>query len=113
MPMKTNINKLESLLQLAETNFKMLCRDNTHNTGYIAAIKVANYSDSLFIASDLIKLCMIAMNADENHLINLTNVLEIVLQFLPFEEMEVLDELQEILESNEEMEERIIGTNNH
>jgi len=39
-----------------------------------------------------------------NPKINISNILEVALQFLPFEEMEVLDELQKLMAQSDENE---------
>jgi len=109
--MKTNLEKLQNMLQLVRNNFKTLQPSPKQNEGYIVSIGVANYSDSLFIAADIIKLCILAIRAEESDIsasnavdsnINLSGILEIVLQLLPFEEMEILDELQLMLRETEE-----------
>lgn len=107
--MKTNFQKFQSLLHLANTNFKTL-KPKPDNDGYTVPVFVANYSDSMFVAADLIKLCRLAIEAEEesfttsgiNSRINISTILEMALQFLPFEEMEVLDELQNLLQQDKE-----------
>lgn len=110
--MKTNYQKFQSLLHLANTNFKTL-KPKPNNHGYTVPVFVSNYSESMFVATDIVKLCMIAIRAEEedftvaaavNPRINISGILEIALQFFPLEEMEVLDELQRLLEWDKENE---------
>ncbi len=58
------------------------------------------------MVSDLIKLCIKAIEAEESHdrglivspLVNIINILEIAIQILPFEKAELLDQLRALME---------------
>lgn len=105
--MKSDIETLERILSLASNNFNKLKASSHKNGGYSVKINVVNYSESLFLVSDIIKMCMLTLEAEEpvhyssvmKQNINISSVLEVALQFLPLEEAEVLDELQVLLKN--------------
>lgn len=102
--METNETKtLKELQELAEKGFKTL-RPAMHKKGlYNVEIDVEGYLDLLFTVANLIKVSIMALDTDEpfsNHIsnppTNITNMLEIALQLLPYEEAEFLDKSREL-----------------
>lgn len=102
---KSKIETLEGILNMASTNFKVLKPDPHKKGAYVIPVRVANYSDVLFVVADILKMCMLTLEEDKptdsstqpRYDINVSSMLNIALQFLPFEEAEVLDELQLLL----------------
>lgn len=68
-------------------------KDYTIPTFSDIAFVVVGYKDIIFVVIDLIKLCIKAIEAEESHdpglivspLVNISNILEIAIQILPFE----------------------------
>lgn len=102
--METNETKtLKELQELAGKGFKTL-RPDMHKKGlYNVEIGVEGYLDLLFTVANLIKVSIMALDTDEPfsaHIqdppTNITNMLEIALQLLPYEEAEFLDKSREL-----------------
>jgi len=108
---KTESEKtLDDLQELATWHLKKLQPDVKLEGAFIAEVKFAGYADLMCFAADLIKLCVTAyVDSEENNYgrgedsglivspkVNIGNVLETVIQLLPFEEAEYLDILSEM-----------------
>lgn len=94
---------LQELQELAGKGFKTL-RPAMHKKGlYNVEIDVEGYLDLLFTVANLIKVSVMALDTDgsfSNHIsdppTNITNMLEIALQLLPYDEAEFLDKSREL-----------------
>jgi hypothetical protein len=72
---------------------------------YTAEIRVLNYYELAYVISNMLKLCILALDQEapeisktvKNTSINVAVVLEIVAQLLPLDEIEFLDEIDQIL----------------
>ena len=103
--MKTNeIKTLEELRELTGNCFKTLRPDKHKKGSYTIELNVDGYLDLLFTIANLIKVSILALDSDEtcssevqNPPINITNMLEIALQLLPYDEAEFLDQSRELL----------------
>jgi hypothetical protein len=89
---------LKDLQELAGKGFRTLRPTKNKRVMYKAEIEVEGYLDLLFTVANLIKVSIIALDADEpfsyhipNPPTNITNMLEIALQLLPYDEAEFLD----------------------
>jgi len=108
--MKSNIETLDEILNLAQNNFNALKKDTRKYGAYTVSVKVANYSESLFVAADIMKMCIITLDSDQGlhpsnimkYSISIATMLDVALQFIPFEEAEVLDEIQLLLKQRME-----------
>jgi hypothetical protein len=103
--METNeIETLKELRELSRRTFKTL-RANKHKKGfYIIELSVEGCLDLLFTVANLIKVSILALDSDEicsnqvqNPPSNITNILEIALQLLPYDEAEFLDQSRGLL----------------
>ena len=104
--METNETKnLNRLKELTALYFKTLKPVNNNPDDYMIQIKVANYFELGCIITDLLKLCILALDHDmtnidkkKNQAINVSLILETVLQFFPLDEMEFLGYVGEVVE---------------
>jgi hypothetical protein len=100
------IKKLTNLNELTGKHFTSLSPDKYKKEVYTASFGVVGYKDLIFVVSDLIKLCIKAIEAEESHdpglivspLVNISNILEIAIQLLPIDEAELLDQLLALME---------------
>ncbi|MGX7668929.1 hypothetical protein [Flavobacterium pedocola] len=74
---------------------------------YNVPLQFSGHADVIFTVMDIIKVAILALEADEpydsNHIvnsrINIRNLLEIALQLIPMEEMQLLDEIHQLHET--------------
>jgi len=103
---RSAIKTLTDLKELTDEHFISLSRHAYKKEVYTASFGVAGYKDLIFVVSDLIKLCIKAIEAEESHdpglivspLVNISNILEIAIQLLPIDEAELLDQLRALME---------------
>jgi hypothetical protein len=103
--MQTNeIETLERLKELTALNFRTLKPANDKSKTYITEIKVLNYFELGCIITDMLKLCILALDHDmhnvqenKNQSINVSLILETVVQMFPLDEMEFLSCIEEIV----------------
>lgn len=103
--METNEMKtLSRLKQLTALHFRTLKPDNDNSKNYIAQIEVLNYFELGCVITDMIKLCILALDHDmhkieekKNQSINVSLILETVLQLFPLDEMEFLSCIGEMV----------------
>jgi hypothetical protein len=96
--METNeMETLERLRKLTALHFRTLKPANYESKTYTAQINVLNYFELGCIISDMIKLCILALDHDMHNVvekkrqsIHVSLILETVLQLFPLEEMEFL-----------------------
>lgn len=101
----TEIKNLEALKKLAARSFHTLKPTDDSSKTYIAQIKVSNYAELGCIMTDMLKLCILALDPetlnisekDKNEPINVSLILETVLQLFPLEEMEFLSDVGEVV----------------
>lgn len=103
--MKTNETQtLERLKQLTALYFRTLKPTNDESKTYTTQIKVLNYFELGCIITDMLKLCILALDHDmhnvgekKNQSINVSLILETVLQLFPLSEMEFLSCVGEVV----------------
>lgn len=104
--METNeIKNLENIRKLSVRYFKTLKPVTDKTDMYTAEIRVLNYYELAYVISNMLKLCILALdqeapeisNTVKNTSINVGVVLEIVTQLLPINEIEFLDEMHQML----------------
>ncbi|MDR7212108.1 hypothetical protein [Flavobacterium piscis] len=101
----TEIKNLDTLKKLAARSFHTLKPTEDPSKTYIAQIKVSNYAELGCIITDLLKLCILALDPEtpkvseknKNEPINVSVILETVLQLFPLEEMEFLSDVGEVV----------------
>lgn len=108
--MKINeIKSLENLKRLTDGYLNTLKRTNDKREFYTAEIKVMNYSELGCIITNMLKLCILALNQDEYKIsetakqstIDVGLVLEVALQLFPNDEFDLLSEINQVLVSND------------
>jgi len=108
--MKTDeIKSLENLKRLADGYLNTLKPTNDKMGFYTAEIKVMNYSELGCIITNMLKLCILALNQDEckisetvkQSVIDVGLLLEVALQLFPNDEFDLLSEINQVLVSND------------
>lgn len=102
------IKDLENLKRLADGYLNTLKPTNDKRGLYRAEIAVMNYSELGCIITNMLKLCILALNQEECKIsetvkkssIDVGLVLEVALQLFPNDEFELLSEINEVLVSN-------------
>lgn len=85
---------------MKENGYLLEKKDET-SSGYVVKLNVSDYRDLFFIQSDLLKVILLAIEAEgdssSKYIVdsrsNIKTLLEIVLQLIPFQEATVLDEI--------------------
>lgn len=107
---KNEIKNLEKIRKLSGRYFNTL-KPVTHRKDiYTAEIRVLNYFELTYVVSNMLKLCILALDQEapeisktvKNTSINVGVVLEIIAQLLPLDEIEFLDEIHEMLINDSE-----------
>ena len=101
--MKTNLNLPESLRELAQRHFVLLEPANIAKKRDSISLNVSGYSDVMYLISDLTKVCILALgegNCNTSAHIpspesNISGVLSIILDLIPYEEIDLLDKIRE------------------
>lgn len=104
--METNETKnLEYLKQLTALHFRTLQAVKDNSNEYTAKIKVLNYFELGCLITDMLKLCILALDHDMHNVekkksqsINVGLILETVLQLFPLDEMEFLGYVGEVVD---------------
>jgi hypothetical protein len=103
--METNeIKNLEKIRKLSVRYFNTLKHIDKTNI-YTAEIRVLNYYELAYVISNMLKLCIVALDPEapeisktvKNQSINVAVILEIVTQLLPIDEIEFLDEIHPLI----------------
>jgi len=95
---------LARLKQLATLHFQTLKPANDKSEAYIFKIKIINYFELGCLISDMLKLCILALDHDmhnakdkKNDAINVSLILETILQMIPLDELEFLSDVGEMV----------------
>lgn len=99
------IKNLDHLRKLTSLYFNTLKPISDKTEDNVAQIKFQNYSEMGYFISDMLKLCILALDQNahiflENNKkqsINVSLILETVLQLIPLDEFEFLSEINEIV----------------
>ena len=102
--METNESEIvKNLKRLTTLYFKTLKPRTDNSNEYFAQIKIQNHFELGCIITDMLKLCILALDHDmhnvsekKNQSINVSLILETVLQLFPLDEMEFLGYVGEI-----------------
>lgn len=98
------IKNLEKIRKLSVRYFNTLKHIDKTNI-YTAEIRVLNYYELAYVISNMLKLCVLALDQEapeisktvKNQSINVAVILEIVTQLLPIDEIEFLDEIHPLI----------------
>ena len=101
--MKTELNLTESLRMLAQRHFVLLEPANIAKKRDNITLNVSGYSDVMYLIADLTKVCILALgdgSPDSRAHIpspesNISGVLSIILDLIPYEEVDLLDKIRE------------------
>lgn len=103
--METNeIEIVKNLKRLTSMHFSTLKPDSDNSKDYTVQIKILNYLELGCVITDMLKLCILALDHDmhnvpekKNQSINVSLVLETILQLFPLSEMEFLGYVEEMV----------------
>lgn len=91
----------EPLREMATKHFVLLESQNRKRKIDSLQLNLSGYSDVMHLTADIVKVCMLALETEtsSNRIpepnINISGVLAIILDLIPYEEAEFLDELRE------------------
>ena len=108
MKMETNeIKNLDELKRLTSIYFRTLKPSDNQSKTNIAQIEFMNYSELGYVITDMLRLCIVALNQEANKVSNTNKnaidvalILEIALQLFPLHEMELLSEIDLLCNEN-------------
>lgn len=101
---ENEIKNLEKIRKLSGRYFNTLKPVTGRKDIYSAEIRVLNYFELTYVVSNMLKLCILALDQEapeisktvKNTSINVGVVLEIIAQLLPLDEIEFLDEIHQM-----------------
>ncbi|WP_229655086.1 hypothetical protein [Flavobacterium sp. LC2016-23] len=99
------IKKLENLKELIASYLNTSKSINDKSCTYKAQIKMLNYHELGFAITNMLKMCVLALNqevhttpeTDPNQFIDVVIILEMVLEMFPLDEFEMLSEINKML----------------
>ena len=102
------------LSQMAEKHFVLLESQNNKKKRDTIQLNLSGYSDLMYLIADITKVCMLAMEYETNFsriqepMSNISGVLGIILDLIPYEEADLLDHLREAVlqPTDEQLEDR-------
>lgn len=109
--MKTQTTQLTpQLKQLTEKYCVLLESRNVSKKRDTIQLNLSGYSDVMFLIADIVKVSILALEGSESHSstnipepsVNITGVLGIILDLIPYEEADLLDLLRESVLDNSE-----------
>jgi len=90
-----------ALRQMAEKHFVLLESKNRAKKRDAVALHLSGYSDVMFLIADIVKVSLLALEFETSSTripepnANISGVLRIILDLLPYEEAELLDHIRE------------------
>jgi hypothetical protein len=90
-----------ALRQMAEEHFVLLESRNSAQKRDAVALHLSGYSDVMFLIADIVKVSLLALDCETGSTripepnANISGVLGIILDLLPYEEAELLDRIRE------------------
>ena len=98
------IEKLDNLKKITSLYFRTLKPSNDETETNVAQIKFLNYAEMGCVITDLLKLCILALNQNAHQVsgtnksaIDVALILETILQLIPTDEFEFLSEINYML----------------
>jgi hypothetical protein len=88
-------------LRQYEKHFRLLTPANRKKNSFSLEVRVTGYNDTMHYMAHLIKVCIMALEAQDSVSspyipepnVNISSVMELLLNMIPYEETELLDEL--------------------
>lgn len=100
--MEKNLITLPSAIrEIAGKYFVMLERHPGNKRRDSLEIQLNGYSDLMFIIANITKVCILALDSEESHpgipqpVVNISGVLGIILDLLPYDEANLLDHIRD------------------
>lgn len=90
-----------ALRQMAEKHFVLLESKNIAKKRDVVALHLSGYTDVMFLIADIVKVSLLALESETSATripqpnTNISGVLSIILDLLPYEEVELLDRIRE------------------
>lgn len=90
-----------ALREMAAQHFVLLESKNSAEKRDAVAVHLSGYSDVMFLIADLVKVCILALESEAiggripEPTTNISGVLSIILDLLPYEEADLLDHIRE------------------
>lgn len=117
--MKDEIIKLTpELRQMAEKHFVLLESQNAKKKRDTIQLNLSGYTDVMYLMADIVKVCMLALEGETSSsripepATNISGVLGIILDLIPYEEAELLDTIrQQLLNPSQPQEDEILIEN--
>ncbi|MBD3581743.1 hypothetical protein [Flavobacterium selenitireducens] len=89
-------------LALAADHFRLLTSENLKKKQDTVELRLSGYSDVMFLIADIVKVSLLALNKGENSdypfipdpASNVSGVLSVILDLLPYEEANLLDKIR-------------------
>lgn len=102
------IKNLDHLKKLTSLYFRTLKPANDETKMNVAQIKFLNYAELGYVIVDMLKLCILALEQDahkisgntKNQSINVSLILENIVELIPLHEFEFLSEINYLLENS-------------
>ena len=116
--MKTLTHLPQPLRELAAKHFALLESQNPKKGLDTLQLNLFGYSDVMFLMADIVKVCMLALEGETSSsripepATNISGVLGIILDLIPYEEAELLDTIrQQLLNPSQPQEDEILLEN--
>lgn len=116
--MKTLTHLPQPLRELAAKHFALLESQNPKKGLDTLQLNLSGYSDVMFLMADIVKVCMLALEGETSSsripepATNISGVLGIILDLIPYEEAELLDTIrQQLLNPSQPQEDEILIEN--
>lgn len=92
----------EPLRKIAASHFRLLESKNIRKKRDALELTLSGYSDVMYLIADIVKVCLLALEGAEMENCsriaepntNISGVLGIVLELLPYEEMDLIDKIR-------------------
>jgi len=114
--MNNQITHLPSALrEMAVQHFVLLESKNLAKKRDSLPLNLSGYSDVMFLVADLVKVCMLALEGETSctripePMVNISGVLGIVLDLIPYEEADLLDKIRDLVLQPEGMQDEEEG----
>ena len=97
---------METFQNLSAKDFPLLAPANKSNTAFTLEVRLGGYNDAMHYIAHLVKVCILALEGQDvcgspyipQPEVNVSSVLELALNMIPYEESELLDKIyQDVL----------------
>ena len=92
---------METFQNLTPKDFPLLAPANKSNTAFTLGVRLGGYNDAMHYIAHLVKVCILALEGKDvsgspyipQPEVNVSSVLELILNLIPYEESELLDNI--------------------